>query len=136
MRSDSSIPYNSNINLEGVNLDNQIHPTGFPPLTGEILTDIIQRIAVNNQVKKIILFGSYAGLSCEPTSDSDIDLLVIMETSLPRAEKILTITHLLRPRPFPMDILVRTPEEITEMMESGNVFFNEVMIQGKVLFER
>jgi uncharacterized protein len=124
------------INLEGVKLANQFHPAGFPSLSGEVLISIVTRIAANSQVKKIILFGSYVNLSGMPTPDSDIDILIIMDTSMSQTERILSISRLLRPRPFPMDILIRTPGEITKLLENGDDFFQDIMAHGKVLYER
>jgi uncharacterized protein len=124
------------INLDGVKLSTHIHPAGFPPLTSEVLVTIVQRIVSNPQVKKVILFGSYANSYGSPVPDSDIDLLVIMDTSSPPAERILAVSRLLRPRPFPMDILIRTPQELMVLLESGDDFFQEIISQGKVLYER
>lgn len=124
------------INLSGVRLSAGMHPAGFPPLTSEILESVVQRIISGLRVEKIILFGSYANLLSSPTPDSDIDLLIIMETSQSPTERILSVSRLLRPRPFPMDILVRTPQEITALLESGDGFFQEIMTQGKILYDR
>jgi len=122
-------------NLSGVKLSTDMHPAGFPPLTGNILESIIQRIVDHLTVEKIILFGSYSNLYGSPTPDSDIDLLIIMETSESLTRRVLTVSRLLRPRPFPMDILVRTPQEITKLLESGDSFFQEIMTQGRVIYE-
>ena len=124
------------INLSGVKLSAGMHPAGFPPLTGEVLESIVQRIVRQLQVEKIILFGSYSNLNGSPTPDSDIDLLIIMETSKPLPERILAVSRLLRPRPFPMDILVRTPQEISALLESGDGFFQEIMTLGKTIYDR
>jgi hypothetical protein len=48
----------------------------------------------------------------------------------------MQVSRLLRPRPFPMDILVRTPEEIQHRLEIGDYFIREVLEQGRVLYER
>jgi uncharacterized protein len=136
MESALSTVFSHGVNLDGVKLSTHIHPAGFPPLTGEVLTGIVQRIISNPQVKKIILFGSYASKFATPTPDSDIDLLVIMDTSALPAERILAVSRLLRPRPFPMDILVRTPQEIRSLLECGDDFFQEIITYGKVLYER
>ncbi len=100
------------VNLSGVRLSTGMHPAGFPPLTGEVLVSIVQRIVNQLPIEKVILFGSYSNLSNSPTPDSDIDLLIIMETSESLTQRVLSVSRLLRPRPFPMDILVRTPQEI------------------------
>lgn len=56
-----------------------ITPTGFSTPVAEALPAAVQRIAQALQPEKSILFGSYAyGI---PTPDSDVDSLVIMETT-------------------------------------------------------
>jgi len=35
-----------------------------------------------------------------------------------------------------MDILVRTPQEISALLESGDGFFQEIMTQGKIIYDR
>jgi uncharacterized protein len=124
------------INLSGVKLSNGMHPAGFPPLTGEVIESIVRRIVNYLLVEKIILFGSYSNTQGSPTPDSDIDLLIIMETSESLTKRVLSVSRLLRPRPFPMDILVRTPQEITAILESGDAFFQEIMTQGSVIYDR
>ena len=126
----------SNLNLSGVKLSTGMHPAGFPPLTGELLATIVQRIVAHLPVEKIILFGSYSNHSGSPTPDSDIDLLIIMESSESLTNRIVSVSRLLRPRPFPMDILVRTPEEITALLESGDPFFQEILTQGEIVYDR
>lgn len=124
------------VNLTGVKLSTDMHPAGFPPLTGDVLESIVQRIVNHLPVEKIILFGSYSNLYSSPTPDSDIDLLIIMETSQSVTKRVLSVSRLLRPRPFPMDILVRTPQEISALLESGDSFFQEIMAQGRVIYDR
>jgi predicted nucleotidyltransferase len=83
---------------------------------------------------QIILFGSYAyGL---PTQDSDVDLMIVMESQERPIARAAQVSRVLRPRPFPMDILVRTPEEIKYRLEIGDQFIWEAMNRGRVLYER
>ena len=82
---------------------------------------------------KIILFGSYA--HGRPTEDSDVDLLVIMNRTRYRGERMsVRIRHAV-PRDFPMDLLVRTPAEVGKRLRWGDCFMKEVIEQGKVLYE-
>lgn len=124
------------VNFSGVKLSTGMHPAGFPPLTGEVLESIVRRIVNQLPVEKIILFGSYSNLYDSPTPDSDIDLLIIMETSESLTKRVLSVSRLLRPRPFPMDILVRTPLEIAALLENGDGFFLEVMTKGRIIYDR
>src|SRR5437899_1060257 len=81
--------------------------------------------------EKIILFGSYA---CgQPHADSDVDILVVMpaRNQLDQAFRI----RLAVPAPFPMDLIVRTPENMKWRLEEGESFLTEIMSRGKVLYE-
>ena len=111
-----------------------VTPTGFHTPVSAALPEVIQRLASKLQPEKIIIFGSYAyGV---PTPDSDVDLLVIMETNASATERYLAVSGLLYPRPFPVDILVRTPDEIQQALHSGDFFIREIVTQGRVLYER
>lgn len=110
-----------------------IHPIGFPPVS-ETLPDAVRKIASALKPEKIILFGSYA--YGKPTPDSDVDLLVVMETQKTRKERIVDVSLLLHPRPFPVDILVKTPQEIAFALQQGDFFLREIMEKGKILYEQ
>jgi predicted nucleotidyltransferase len=98
------------------------------------LENIKQRLVEELVPQKIILFGSHA---CgRPTKGSDVDLLIVMESHERPAARAARVSKLLRPRPFPMDILVRTPEEIRYRLEIGDQFVHEIIERGKVLYER
>jgi predicted nucleotidyltransferase len=111
-----------------------IIPAGLSAPVGEALPLAIQRIVQTLQPEKVILFGSYAyGI---PTPDSDVDLLVIMDTKAPSNERSWEVSRLLIPRPFPVDILVKTPQEIECALVKGDFFIREIIERGKVLYER
>ncbi|MDZ4160025.1 MAG: nucleotidyltransferase domain-containing protein [Anaerolineaceae bacterium] len=111
-----------------------ISPPGFAPVSDQMLEVIVSRIVTGVQPDKIILFGSYA--YGRPTPDSDLDLLVIMETDKRPADRVVVVSRFLRPRPCPMDILVRTPEEVASALEKREHFIQTIMQRGKVLYER
>ena len=116
----------------GTALFPSVSATGFGPVTAEILEEITRRIVAALQPKRIILFGSYA--NGRPTPDSDVDLLVILETTQKPAERQVAVSRLIRPRPFPVDILTRTPQEIEESLRKQDPFIQEILAQGKVLY--
>ena len=82
--------------------------------------------------RRIILFGSYA--YGKPTRDSDVDLLVIMPHKGHGADKATEI-RLRVLAPFPMDLLVRSPQKIRQRLAWGDCFIQEVLEKGKVLYE-
>jgi len=111
----------------------KVCPTGFPPVS-KTLPQAIKRLASALKPEKIILFGSYAYGS--PTPDSDVDLLVVLRTRKPRKERVIAVSLLLYPRPFPVDIIVKTPGELSTALRKGDVFISEIVKKGVVLYER
>jgi uncharacterized protein len=81
--------------------------------------------------EKIILFGSYAYGT--PGADSDVDILVIMpaRNELDQAVRIsLAVDY-----NFPLDLLVRTPKDLSWRLAEGDGFLKEITERGKVLYE-
>jgi predicted nucleotidyltransferase len=82
--------------------------------------------------EQIVLFGSYAWGT--PTPDSDVDLMVVMPKRRRVARPSLAIRQRVRAG-FPVDILVRPPEEIARRMNAGDSFVTEVMTRGRAMYE-
>ncbi|MBU0704629.1 MAG: nucleotidyltransferase domain-containing protein [Chloroflexi bacterium] len=95
---------------------------------------VAQRIAKEFQPEKIILFGSYA--YGRPKPESDVDLLVVMDTPLRSRQQRLEISRALSPRPFPLDIIIRTPKQLEDRIAMGDFFLLKVVTRGKVLYEQ
>lgn len=110
-----------------------VTPIGSAAPVSKTLPLAVKRIAETLHPEKIILFGSYA--YGNPTPDSDVDLLVVMETRASSADRSWAVSRLLIPRPFPVDILVRTPQEIQHERLNGNFFIEEIVSKGKLLYE-
>ena len=111
-----------------------VQPPGFAPVTEEALQEIVHRLVTGLHPHKIVLFGSY--VYGTPTADSDVDLLVIVDTQARPVDRYLRVSRLLRPRPFPLDLLVKTPEEIAQALDRDDAFIREILAQGRVLYER
>lgn len=106
----------------------------YPRVTDELLKEIIQKILSVGTPLQIILFGSYAQGNARP--DSDLDLLVVEESDLPRhqrSSRYYQATIGLFPS---KDITVWTKAEIEEWSDVPNAFITTVLEQGKVLYER
>jgi predicted nucleotidyltransferase len=105
-----------------------------PPVTETLLAGITQRIVEKFQPYKVILFGSYAYGT--PDLDSDVDLLVVMDSDEPMAQRIRRVTEVAKVRFLPMDIIVRTPAEMAERLAIGDFFLAEILEKGKLLYHR
>ena len=104
-----------------------------PDVTDALLLEMVSKIVEHFHPKKIILFGSRAW--GEPTEESDLDLLVVMDVDGSPIRKASEISRIARPRFLPMDIIVRTPDEIEHRMGIGDPFIKRIMNKGKVLYE-
>jgi uncharacterized protein len=117
---------------EGAPLAANVQPPGFLPVTEEILAEIVRRLVVALDPEKIILFGAYVYGS--PSGDSDVDMLVIMQTTARPADRYVAVSRVIRPRPFPLDLLVKTPDEIAGALAKGDNFIQEIVTRGRVLY--
>jgi uncharacterized protein len=91
-----------------------------------------RQIAERFQPDKIILFGSYAYGT--PHEDSDVDLLVVMPARNQHDQAVRIRWRLAAP--FPMDLIVRTPQQMTWRLEEGESFTTTIVTKGKVLYEK
>ncbi len=83
---------------------------------------------------KIILFGSQAHGTA--TRDSDVDLLVIGPSDLPRRQRQIRYTKALFPSHVPYDLIALTPDEVEMRLQRNGPFIREILTTGKVIYER
>ena len=98
------------------------------------INEIVNRIVLTFNPEKIILFGSYA--AGNPNDNSDIDLLVINESTLPRHRRSFDIQKSLIGSMIPMDILVYTNKEFENEKTEKHSFLNSIIKDSKILYER
>lgn len=93
---------------------------------------IARQIAKELEVQRIILFGSYAYGTA--TQYSDLDLLAVMETSEKHSDLRYKIYSLLQDFPDPIDVIIRTPDEVRSVENSRDWFLKEILEKGRVLY--
>lgn len=98
------------------------------------INEIVLRIAHRFDPEQIILFGSYADGT--PNKDSDLDLLIIQDTDLPRHKRSVDIRISLLGIKVPMDILVYTKSEFENEKNELYSFLNSAIKTSKILYER
>lgn len=114
-------------------------PIEVPPINRrtripqEAIDHIVQQIAEKFHPMKIILFGSYAYGETRP--ESDVDLLIIMETQLKEIQQEILICQQVDCH-FGLDVIVKTPENLEKRLALGDPFLKEIVKKGKVLYER
>jgi predicted nucleotidyltransferase len=96
------------------------------------IVDLCDRIAEEFRPERIILFGSHAYGG--PVVDSDVDLLVVVSQGPDGYRKAAEISDRVRPA-FPVDLLVRTTEALSERLAMNDFFLQEVVNNGIVLYD-
>jgi predicted nucleotidyltransferase len=101
-----------------------------------LLKDIVERLNKSYGPEKIILYGSYA--YGNPTTDSDIDLLIIKDTAERHVDRFVEVKKIIyQPgRNIPVSLLIYTPKKIEERLKMGDYFVAEILAKGKVLYAR
>ncbi len=82
--------------------------------------------------QRVILFGSFA--RGDDHGLSDVDLLIIKETDRPFVERIGEVLALCDSS-LPIEPLVYTPAEFARLVEERNPFIEQVLREGKVIYE-
>lgn len=98
----------------------------------KIFKQIVDRLK-KYKPDKVILFGSYAWGT--PKAFSDVDLLVIKETRQPFYKRIPEVRNYLFDIERPFDILVLTPSEVQKRIRLGDLFIQQIVNQGQILYE-
>ena len=96
------------------------------------IRNLCRQIVENFQPEKVVLFGSYA--YGKTNEDSDVDLLVIMPFEGRNHEQVVKIRQKIKTS-VPLDLLVRTSEQVRERIEMEDFFMREIAERGRVLYE-
>jgi predicted nucleotidyltransferase len=103
-------------------------------ITQDLINQVIEKIAETFNPEKIILIGSYA--YGNPQKGSDLDLVVVKDSNLPRHKRSREIRQLFYGWGIPMDIFVYTPEEIDYWKDVKCSFIRTIVTKGKVVYDR
>ena len=98
------------------------------------INDIVKRIAANYNPEKIILFGSYA--NGNTTEDSDLDIILVKDTDLPKHKRGIEVRRLFYGLPIPMDFKIYTAQEFDLELSNQYSFLFSAMNGSKILYER
>ncbi len=96
------------------------------------IDQVVSQIVENFKPQKIILFGSYA--RGKPRPESDVDMLVIMDTPLREVQQALEIHRSLNIM-FGLDLIVYTPKHLQERLDMHDWFLIDIIKEGKVIYK-
>lgn len=96
------------------------------------IRNIAKRIAAKFDVVQIILFGSYA--YGKPTAESDVDLLIIMNTKKRHYELRYQIYSILADFKAPLDVVIKKPEDVRAASGSRDWFLQDIVNKGRVIY--
>lgn len=103
------------------------------PITDELVQEITNRIVDRFRPKRILAFGSYA--RGEQKADSDLDLIVEMETDRPFFQRSVDVQSIFGLRDWAMDLLVYTPEEYAQQKAIWGTLISLIDREAKVLYD-
>ena len=99
-----------------------------------IISTMVDRIVGRFQPSRVVLFGSYArGTAIE---SSDVDLLVVMGDVQDKRRTAVDIRRSLGDLPISKDIVVTTPDEITNRGHVVGTVLYAALREGTVVYER
>ena len=93
---------------------------------------LVDKIVREFHPEKIVLFGSHA--RGDARTDSDVDLLVIMDSNQHPSRMAAEITCRVHPRRYPLDLIVRNPETVRTRLQMNDWFMRDAMREGRVLY--
>jgi uncharacterized protein len=116
---------------------NSLQLAGKPQATHtsrRAIDDLVLAIVNQFSPDRVILFGSHAYGTPQPWSD--VDLLVVMDTPQGEGRAMQAVRNSMPPRPFSVDVVVRSQTEIDRRIALDDWFLEEITRKGQVLYER
>jgi len=96
------------------------------------IRELTSQIVRQFNPERIILFGSYA--YGQPDNDSDVDMLVVLRFKGKPVRKAIEIRNSVNAG-LPLDLIVRTPEQVAERISQNDWFMREILERGRTLYE-
>ena len=109
------------------------HPNGLRVIDQELIDEVVRTIVERFHPRRIVLFGSQARGDAGP--DSDLDLMIEMETALRPIARAIAVGRLFLDREWPLDVVVYTPAEIAERTGVVGTLVSMIETDGRVVHD-
>lgn len=97
-----------------------------------ILKETVQRILSVVQPRKVLLFGSAS--RGEMHKDSDIDILVVVQSGMHRRKTAQKIYRNMIGLGFAVDIIVVTEDDVEEFKDNLGMVIRPALEEGEILY--
>ena len=98
------------------------------------IAQIVRRIVDAFHPRRIVMFGSRVRGDAAP--ESDVDLMVEMESDQEPPERAIAIRDLFGLRSWSMDVFVYTPGEVARYKDVVGTLLYTIEREGRPLYER
>ena len=98
----------------------------------EHIDELVRRIVDAVHPLRIILFGSAARGEMGP--ESDVDVMVVMPEGTHRRRTAQFLHRQFLGVPFPVDVVVATPEDLKQYAHSPGLIYGSVVEEGKEVY--
>jgi uncharacterized protein len=99
----------------------------------QALSDLVERIVTAVHPLRIILFGSAA--RSEATSESDLDLLVVMPEGTHRRHTAQYLYRTIRGIKVPYDLVVATPSDLETHKDNIGLIYRTILQEGRTVYD-
>jgi predicted nucleotidyltransferase len=95
---------------------------------------IVERVVALCDPDQVYLFGSYAKGTAHP--GSDVDLLIVAPSALPRLHRGKTLKVALSAFPCHFDLIFFTPQEVQEELRDPFSFLSAITASGQLVYQK
>ncbi len=109
-------------------------PSTIPTPERELYDEIVRRILLVTNPEKVVIFGSRARGDYRP--DSDVDVLIIGESSQPRHVRSRPLYRAMASLPVEVDIMMYTPQEAEDWRGVHQALVTRATREGLLVYEK
>lgn len=103
------------------------------PNLKKLIPEIVRRLLFEEDIKRLILFGSTVQGTIN--KDSDLDLIVIKNSLTSKYQEMIRLRRMLKGLGIPIDLLVISSTEFDEKIKSTSNIYSWANKSGKIIYD-